>query len=234
MKFAVVLSFALIAVFAATTDADVMSLRQYVQTVTQPAAYPAQTGNELWQFRIANGMGTGTFLSPGGIYYYYPFHPNLVPIAGYLYNIGDGGVLDSAINGILAHPGAVPLGIVLQIQNDNTFINTARVLADMVDNGYNSNGIGVSVYTNINSVVSQAGSRVVYGPANTAPDAAEFLFPIQQTFNTGDRIEFHFDPNGSELYDQSVVDIQFVVPEPASLALIAAGSLMLVRRRLRA
>jgi hypothetical protein len=215
---------------AATSQAATFSLLDYYTN----NAPNAQNTSDLWTFQKSSA--SGAFLSPSGSYYVGD-EPNSLPLVFGPVPLGYGSPVVSGMAGVFAHPGwYTNLAIVFRPQSNITF-GSVTIFNDMADNGYLSNGLGVTVFYTKDNVTTQIGSRYTFDHASTdQPLETLRQLNLPVTLGFGDTVEIIFDTNGSTLYDHSITEIIIsdvaAIPTPAALpAGLGLLTLLSLRRR---
>ncbi len=231
--------FALLSLFSINAMATTLELRSYFDTL--PATYPTQSATDQWTFYAGNAVD-GSLLTPAGANYMIS-HPQMIgsPIntgtTGCTFGFCPGNPASTlaTFDGVFVHPGSsTPTSVVYRAQTAET-MTELKLWSEMVQNGNNSNGIDVTVRSNVGGAYGSIGN-FTFDYASTINTYIETIFSTPIALGIGDFIEISYGGNGSYLFDHGNINV-FVttgpegttnnagnnVPEPGTLALLGLG-----------
>lgn len=218
----------LAALLASSTQAQTYDLRNAFDSLG--GTYPAQVPGALWTFHYGSQEG-GLLPVLGADVYGYAC--GTCTQIGQKVNTGDSYWTTNAaytptFNGVFLHPGPSAEASTAIVFNApaNSWLSGVTVKAEMILNGFNSNGLDIAVRHIRDGVSTSLGSYVVSGPNLSEVSFSFGSEPL--LFALGDSIEIDVGPNGSYLYDHLNINVMTTavappVPEPGTYALFLAG-----------
>ncbi|GEM_PF-1236869 len=220
-------------------QAAVIEMRDYFESLGP--SYPVQSSTNQWTFQ--RGDHSGSYLQSIGYTYY--DGPSVQQIGAFV-NAGSGGCTPgycgsnpaatlATFNGVFVHPGPAAATAAVFHADTVMAITEIKLWSETIGNAESGNGFNVIVNAVLGGVTQNIGSFNFDYPSTLTNKIETLFLPAGLTLAMGDEIEILYGNRGSYLYDHGNVNAFITtaapgasairtVPEPASLALMLAGS----------
>jgi PEP-CTERM motif len=240
----------IIRLFAPSCVGQLVGTFDYLNSLTLPVG--PQNPSNPWTFHFGDETGilmpvlaATTTLSDNA----YGYPPPVYARFGYASDFvnlglsGTAGTNDPGTKGLFIHTATTELTTAAFNANAAFTIGSILVPYELVLNGDQGDGIGVTLKSIIGGISTNLGPRFLMTSGISTMQAYDFG-AAGLHLNAGDKIVAIFDSNGTDFFDHGFFDVEFIelgsaqqieaVPEPSTYGLLGAamlGAVVIARRR---